>query len=175
MMIDPLITIVIATSLAILFLLAARHKLSEPLRFEAQLAAYRLVPDRLLTPFARTLPWIEVAVALGMLFAATRPVAGWIAAALLMSYALAMAVNLSRGRSKIDCGCGDTPQPLSVWLVLRNVILSAGAILLSAPVATRPLDLLDMLFAVLFVAAISLSYTMLEQLSRNHSLLMSKE
>ena len=174
-MIDPLITIVIATSLAILFLLAARHKLSEPARFEAQLAAYRLVPDRMLTPVARSLPWVEMAVALGMLFAVTRPLAGSIAAALLVSYGLAMAVNLRRGRSRIDCGCGDTPQPLSVWLLLRNALLAAGAILLSAPVATRPLDLLDMLFAILFVAAISLSYTMLEQLSRNHSLLTSKE
>lgn len=174
-MIDPLITIVIATSLAILFLLAARHKLSAPQRFEAQLAAYRVVPDRMLTPVARTLPWIEVAVALGMLFAATRPVAGWMAAALLAIYAIAMAVNLGRGRSKIDCGCGDTPQPLSAWLVLRNAILACAALLLSAPVAARPLGLLDMLFAVLFVAAISLSYMMLEQLSRNHTLLMNEE
>lgn len=174
-MIDPLITIVIATSLAILFLLAARHKLSAPDRFEAQLAAYRLVPDRMLTPVARLMPWIEIAVALGMLFAVSRPVAGLMAATLLAVYALAMAVNLLRGRSKIDCGCGDTPQPLSVWLLLRNAVLASGAVLLVAPVATRPLGALDMLFAVLFVAAISLSYTMLEQLSRNHTLLTSKE
>lgn len=174
-MIDPLIAIVIATSLAILFLLAARHKLGDPIRFEAQLAAYRLVPDRLLTPVARSLPWVEVAVAAGMLFAVTRPMAGWAAAGLLMMYALGMAVNLWRGRSKIDCGCGGTPQPLSTWLLLRNAILASGALLLSAPVATRPLDPLDMLFAVLLVAALSLSYTMLEQLSRNHTLLMSKE
>lgn len=174
-MIDPLITIVMATSLAILFLLAARHKLSAPARFEAQLAAYRLVPDRMLTPVARLMPWIEIAVALGMLFAVSRPIAGLMAATLLAVYALAMAVNLMRGRSKIDCGCGDTPQPLSVWLLLRNAVLASGAVLLFAPVATRPLGMLDMLFAVLFVAALSLSYTMLEQLSRNHTLLTSKE
>ena len=33
MMIDPLITVVIATSLALLFLLAARHKISARRRF----------------------------------------------------------------------------------------------------------------------------------------------
>jgi len=32
-----------------------------------------------------------------------------------------------------------------------------------------------MLFAVLFVAACSLSYTLFEQLSRNHTLLTDKE
>ena len=174
-MIDPLITIVIATSLAILFLLAARHKISAPRWFEAQLAAYRLVPDSLLTPTARVLPWIEVAVALGMLFDLTRPFAAITAALLLSVYAAAMAINLRRGRSAIDCGCGDTPQPLSSLLILRNTVLALGAILLLAPVATRQLSPLDMLFALLFVAICSLGYTMMEHLSRNHNLLTHKE
>ena len=94
---------------------------------------------------------------------------------LLATYALAMGINLSRGRSQIDCGCGDTPQSLSGLLVLRNCVLAIGALLLLAPVATRPLNALDMLFAVLFVAACSLSYTLFEQLSRNHTLLTDKE
>lgn len=174
-MIDPLITIVIATSLAILFLLAARHKLSAPLRFEAQLAAYRLLPDSLLTPVARALPWLELAVAMGMLFATTRPIAGVLAASLLTVYALAMAINLKKGRAKIDCGCGDAPQPLSPWLLLRNAVLVSGALLMLAPAVPRRLDVLDMLFAALFVVTFLLSYTMLEYLSRNHSLLTTKE
>lgn len=175
MMIDPLVTIVIATSLALLFLLAARHKFSAHRRFEAQLAAYRILPESLVTPVARVLPWIEVAVALSLLFAITRPAGAMLATALLAMYALAMGINLNRGRAQIDCGCGDTPQALSVLLVLRNVTLAAGALLLLAPVATRPLGALDMLFAVLFVAACSLSYTLFEQLSRNHTLLTDKE
>lgn len=174
-MIDPLIAIVIATSLSILFLLAARHKLGVPHRFEAQLAAYRIVPDSMLKPIVRLLPWIEVSVAIGLLFATMRPFAGVVAATLLSVYSLAMAVNLFRGRSMIDCGCGDTPQPLSIWLMLRNTVLATGAILLLVPVAIRQLGLLDVLFAVLLVAAISLSYTMFELLSRNHTLLTNKE
>jgi hypothetical protein len=174
-MIDPLIIIVIATSLAMLFLLAARHKVAAPRRFEAQLAAYRLVPDMLLTPSARLLPGIEIVVALGMLFAATRPVAGIVAALLLCVYAAAMAINLRRGRSRIDCGCGDTAQPLSSWLILRNIVLAGGALLMLAPVATRQPGTLDVLFAVLFVAACALCYTMMEQLFRNHNLLTYKE
>jgi hypothetical protein len=174
-MIDPLITIVIATSLAILFLLAARHKLSAPLRFKAQLSAYQLVPDNLLSPVTRVLPWIEIVIALSMLFAVSRPFGGIAAALLLSAYAVAMAINLRRGRSAIDCGCGDTPQPLSSWLVLRNLILAFGALLMLVPVAGRSLSMLDMLFALLFVVLCSLSYTMMEHLSRNHNLLTHKE
>lgn len=175
MMTDPLLIIVIATSLALLFLLAARHKISARHRFEAQLAAYRILPESLVSPVARVLPWIEIAVALSLLFAITRPVGASGAAALLIIYALAMAVNLSRGRAQIDCGCGDTPQALSGLLLLRNAVLASGALMLLAPVAARPLTLLDLLFAVLFVAAGALSYSMFEQLSRNHTLLTHKE
>ena len=175
MMIDPLLTIVIATSLALLFLMAARHKISAKRRFEAQLAAYRILPDSLVTPMARVLPWLEIAVAASLLFAITRPFGALMAATLLAMYALAMGINLRRGRSQIDCGCGDTPQPLSGLLILRNLLLAIGALLLIAPVATRPLGMLDMLFAVLFVAACSLSYSLFEQLSRNHTLLTHKE
>ncbi|WP_339858237.1 MauE/DoxX family redox-associated membrane protein [Pseudohongiella acticola] len=174
-MIDPLITIVIATSLALLFLLAARHKISAHRRFEAQLAAYRILPDSLVSPVARVLPWLEIAVAASLLFAITRPVGAVLAAAMLTLYALAMGINLKRGRSQIDCGCGDTPQSLSALLLLRNCVLTVGALLLLAPVATRPLNTMDMLFAVLFVAACSFSYSMFEQLSRNHTLLIDKE
>lgn len=175
MMIDPLVTIVIATSLALLFLLAARHKIMAQRRFEAQLAAYRILPESLVSPVARVLPWLEIAVAASLLFAITRPAGALIAALLLATYAVAMGINLTRGRSQIDCGCGDTPQALSGLLLLRNVMLASGALLLLAPVATRPLSMLDMLFAGLFVAACSLSYSMFEQLSRNHTLLTHKE
>lgn len=175
MMIDPLLTVVIATSLALLFLLAARHKISAQRRFEAQLAAYRILPESLVTPVARVLPWIEIAVAASLLFAITRPFGATMAATLLAMYAVAMGINLSRGRSQIDCGCGDTPQALSGLLLLRNSVLAVGALLLLAPVATRPLGMLDMVFAALFVAACSLSYSLFEQLSRNHTLLTDKE
>ncbi|MBU2097120.1 MAG: hypothetical protein KKD00_00005 [Gammaproteobacteria bacterium] len=121
------------------------------------------------------LPYIEVVVALGMLFDLSRPYAGLAAAILLAVYGIAMAINLNRGRSSIDCGCGDTPQPLSSWLVVRNFVLAAGAILTLAPIASRQLTALDMFFAVIFVVACSLCYTMMEHLSRNYYLLTHKE
>lgn len=174
-MIDPMIPLVIASSLAVLFLLAARHKIIAQPRFAAQLFAYHILPDVLVKPVAKVLPWIEIAVGAGLLFAMTRPFAAVAAATMLVMYLLAMAVNLVRGRAEIDCGCGDTPQSLSVWLLLRNAVLAIAALMLLTPVASRPLSLLDFTFAMMFIGACCASYQMLEQLTRNHTLIARKE
>ncbi|MFM7275424.1 MAG: MauE/DoxX family redox-associated membrane protein, partial [Gammaproteobacteria bacterium] len=53
------------------------------------------------------------------------------AAVLLAVFALAMGINLQRGRSGIDCGCfrGTLRQSLRIELVLRNILLLAAALL----------------------------------------------
>ncbi len=170
-MIDPLLPLVISTSLALLFFMAARHKLNDIRRFEAQLAAYQLVPDSLLRISAKTLPWIEMSLVFLLLIPFTRAFAALVAAVLLVAYAMAMAVNLSRGRSEIDCGCGDTPQPLSVMLLVRNTVLAAGALLLVVPVIDRSITTIDLVFVALFTAVLAMAYLMVEMLVKNHSLL----
>lgn len=170
-MIDPLLPLVISTSLALLFFMAARHKLNDIRRFEAQLAAYQLVPDSLLRISAKTLPWIEMSLVFLLLIPFTRAFAASVAAVLLVAYAMAMAVNLSRGRSEIDCGCGDTPQPLSVMLLVRNTVLAAGALLLVVPVIDRSITTIDLVLVALFTAVLAMAYLMVEMLVKNHSLL----
>jgi hypothetical protein len=64
-------------------------------------------------------------------------------AALLLAYAGVMTINLMRGRRFIDCGCGGATQPLSIGLVLRNVVLAVAAITALVPAPTRPLGWLD--------------------------------
>jgi len=171
MMIDPLLPLVISTSLALLFFMAARHKLSDNRRFEAQLAAYRLVPDSVLGVTAKALPWMEMSLVFLLLIPITRPFAGSVAAALLVIYALAMAVNIRRGRSEIDCGCGDKPQSLSVMLLIRNAVLTSGAVLLVIPVIERSITTVDLIFVALFTAVLAMAYLMVEQLVINHSVL----
>lgn len=170
-MIDPLLPLVISTSLALLFFMAARHKLGDNRRFEAQLAAYQIVPNPLLRISAKTLPWIEMSLVFLLLIPFTRAFAASITATLLVVYALAMAVNLSRGRSEIDCGCGDKPQTLSVMLLARNAVLAAGSLLLVVPVIERAITTTDLVFVVLFTAVLAMVYLMVELLVRNHSLL----
>lgn len=170
-MLDPLLPLVISTALALLFFMAARHKLRDNRRFEAQLAAYQLVPDSLLRISAKTLPWLEMSLVFMLLIPFTRPVAASAAATLLVLYAMAMALNIARGRSEIDCGCGDTPQPLSSLLLLRNAVLVSGALTLMLPVTERTITTGDLVLVALFTAVLSMAYLMVELLVKNHSLL----
>lgn len=173
-MIDPLITLIISTSLALLFFMAARHKMSAPHRFEAQLEAYDLLPASLVSPTARVLPIVEMAIVFLILIPATRPFAAFVASLLLTAYALAMAINLVRGRKDIDCGCGGQPQVLSAWLLLRNVVLVAGSCLLLVPNNGHAIAWSDIPFLFLMTAVLAMVYLLVEQLVRNQSNLTNR-
>lgn len=170
-MIDPLLPLVISTSLALLFFMAARYKFSDIRRFEAQLAAYRLVPDSMLGISAKALPWLEMSLVFLLMIPFTRPFAASVAATLLVMYAMAMAINIRRGRSEIDCGCGDKPQTLSVMLLVRNAVLAAGALVVVVPVIERAITIADLILVALFTAVLAMVYLLIEQLVSNHSVL----
>ena len=59
-----------------------------------------------------------------------------------------MTINLMRGRRFIDCGCGGATQPLSIGLVVRNVVLAIAAMIALVPAPTRPLGWLDIVSMV---------------------------
>lgn len=173
-MIDPLLTLVISMSLALLFFMAARHKMAAPRHFEGQLAAYDILPDVLVRPAARTLPWVEMAVVFLILVPMTRAFAAYLASLLLTTYALAMAVNLLRGRQDIDCGCGGQPQVLSAWLLARNAVLVAGSCLLLVPGDSRSLAWGDIPLLFLLTAVLAMVYLLVEQLVRNQSVMSNR-
>jgi uncharacterized membrane protein YphA (DoxX/SURF4 family) len=119
----PLVT---RLALAILFATAALAKLRRRRDFYATVLAYQLLPPRQAMGMATILPWTEVAIALGLI--AGFSVAAYAAAGLLLIYALAIGVNLARGRRNIDCGCSSSPRKLSIWLVVRNLMLAGAAL-----------------------------------------------
>ena len=82
--------------------------------------------------------------------------------------AAAIAINLLRGRSHIDCGCGDTPVLLSYWLVLRNALLAGGAAVLLLP-ATGDAALLSWLAILPGALVLILCYVAMAQLLDNAS------
>ena len=129
MMRELLFTLETATVLtgALVFVRAAAFKLRDVEAFADALAAYRILPIGAVEPAARALPIVEVACALALVAPPTR-IAGEIAAVvLLVIFALAMGLNLLRGRREIDCGCGDPSrrQPLAWSLVARNLAFAA--------------------------------------------------
>jgi len=99
-------------------------------------ANYRLLPEALVGVVASALPGAELAIGLALL--AGLRVAVVPAALLLIVFAGAMAINLHRGRSHIDCGCGrsELRQTLRWSLVLRNLALAAVVLPRLLPAAT---------------------------------------
>ena len=135
-MVDPAVGALVLLWIALLFVSAAIHKVRDLRRFEEIFTAYGLVPLPAAWRPARIVPVLEVLVAAGLLLAATRRVAVFAGIALLSAYAVAIAVNLRRGRRDLACGCGgpDERRPIAPWMVWRNVLLA----LLLAAVAMLP-------------------------------------
>jgi hypothetical protein len=142
---DPVLDITLRSALALLFGAAAVHKLRAPADFRDALAGYRLVPVRATGVVAIALALVEVATAAAFGLALPGVVAPVAAVSLLCVYSAAIGVNLARGRSDIDCGCGGTAthQPLSPGLLVRNAVLAAGALLCLRSVDPRPLVWVD--------------------------------
>jgi hypothetical protein len=132
----------------LVFILAATQKAQHWRVFSAVLANYRLLPKVLVTPVAALLPPAEMLVGILLLSAQIRPVGALAAMFLLVLFAAAMAINLRRGRSEIDCGCGRSflKQTLSWILVARNAVLAA--LLVPALFVTTAMPMPDLLSGV---------------------------
>ena len=146
---DPLIELILLGALAVLWLAAAGHKARDLSAFRATLADYRLLPPAWTAAAAPVLVAGELLLATALLVPATRRAALLASACLLGTYSAAIAINLARGRRHIDCGCMGPAlaQPLSGWLLARNAVLIAAALVCLQPVAARPLVWLDLVSA----------------------------
>ena len=87
---------------------------------------YRLLPRFTVPVVAAVLPPVELALGLLLLSAQAMPWAQFGAMLLLVLFAAAMAINIRRGRTHIDCGCGRSflKQSLRWSLVARNGTLA---------------------------------------------------
>ncbi|GAA0303373.1 hypothetical protein GCM10009087_11490 [Sphingomonas oligophenolica] len=132
-----------ALGVGMIFTHAGISKLQHKELLAGIVANYRLLPEPLVAPVARVLPLVELALGLALLADGQRA-AVLPAALLLLAFAGAMAINIRRGRTHIDCGCGRSQlrQTVSWPLVWRNLALVALVLprLLPAP-GTSGLDL----------------------------------
>ena len=175
-MIDPLILQTIELGMALLLLSAAWHKFRSLQYFRDSLRDYALLPEWALLPASILLPATESVLGLCWLMSLATNTAATATASLLAVYSAAIAINVARGRVHIGCGCngpaGDAvEQPVSVGLIIRNLILIAVALIASAPASSRELGAVDylILFASLLTAL--LLYAATNQLLANNSLI----
>ncbi len=122
-------------ALAAVIWLGALDKLRHFGDFHTAVGAYRLLPGGLTWAFAALFVCAEMAAGTLLLFDAGR-VAGAVVAILLVGIAsVAVAVNLVRGYTDIDCGCGGLAHfspGLSWWMVVRNAGLLVLAFMVMA-------------------------------------------
>jgi len=130
----PEAIIAVRTLIALIFLSAAVGKMRNWQIFRGVVANYRLLPPVLVGPVTYVLPPAEAAIGAALPTGLLTPWLPAAAAGLLGVFAVAMGINLLRGRRYIDCGCfqGTLKQPLSWILVTRNgllasLLLAAGA------------------------------------------------
>lgn len=169
MLIDPAISTALSLPLAALLAAAAAHKAIAPAEFSSVLRDYRVIPDSLAPLLAPAVILVEAMLAGGLLAPISRSFAGFGAAVLFAIYAAAIAVNLIRGRTGIDCGCsfGRATGRLSSALLFRNAALILSALVAASPVSARALGVFDFASAVLFTLAVGALYLAGESLASN--------
>jgi uncharacterized membrane protein YphA (DoxX/SURF4 family) len=156
--IDPSIALAARLLGALVFAAAVAGKMKHRHELAGVVANYRLLPEPLAAPVAWMIVGLECLAVL-LLVSGVGLVAGAaLAIVLLAGFALAMGINLARGRREIDCGCFQSGlrQRLSMALVARNVLLAALlSPILAAPVpGATPLQWVDGLAAGLAAYAL---------------------
>ena len=160
MAIDPAFRGLGAFALALIFGASATMKLRDLEMFEGSLANYQLAPLWLEKPLAFLIPILECAAAVALLITSTRAIAAMTLLALLTVFTAAIAINLARGRTNIDCGCFGPAlrQELSGWLLLRNLFLMIMAAMVVLPPNGRAIETLDEVTIVLGAMTLVLLY-----------------
>jgi hypothetical protein len=166
MTIDPAIAALIVTCMALLFAVAATHKLRDLRRFDEIFTAYGLLPLAARLHLSRAVPLLEALVAGGLLLDVARSAAACVGIVLLLGYAGAITVNLLRGRRELACGCGgpDDRRPIAPWMVGRNVLCALLLSPVMLPWSPRPLELTDGVTIGFGTATAALVYLCLDRL-----------
>lgn len=167
---DPVISALVSVLFAALFLAASAHKFADRRRFRRVLEEWRVLPPALTPAAAWAVPMLELALGLAWAAGLARAATAAASASLLAAYGALMALNLMRGRARIDCGCGvGSGRPLSYGLVARNVALAACALLPPAGDAARALGALDHFTVAACALALAASYGAAGQLLANRA------
>ena len=169
MILDPVIGILTMASVALLFASAAVHKLRDLARFDEVFSAYGMIPAISRLRISWLVPVAEILVAAGLAGSLTRPYAAVLGMLLLSAYAVAIAVNLRRGRRDLACGCGgpDERRPIAAWMVWRNILIALAVATAFAPWMDRALTMTDGVTVVFGLMTVALIYLCADQLFGN--------
>jgi hypothetical protein len=163
---------VVRLGISVIFALSCAHMLRDSSAHRSIVAAYRLLPVWAVPIVATLLALANGGVAVLLLPSTTAQPASLAGATLLLVYAAAMQINVSRGRTDIDCGCGGAPgQRISTSLVVRNMVLAL--MLFAAALCPSPgvFDVIGMVTLVGGAASFAALYFAASQLLANRAAL----
>lgn len=132
---QPHVQLLLRLVLGGLLVLAGIAKLADRASFRQAVAEYEILPPAFERPFAALLPWAEVSLGALLLLGLGTTAAAALAAPLFLTFAVAIGVNLARGRN-FDCHCfgaaqsdqiGGTALVRALALALVAVVIAAGA------------------------------------------------
>lgn len=155
--------------LSLVFLRGLLHKFGSYAEFVGNVRDYRLIPEALVPGAAGALVGLELLTAIGLVIPQTRITAALVAAGLLALYGVAIAINLQRGRTTIDCGCGGGGQGISSLHVVRNGLLLLFAIPVVAYEGPVPTGFGVSLAASGCVLALWVTFVIFDQLLGNRT------
>ena len=118
--------------IAAVFLLACLHKIVSPYDFARVVSKYALLPDVAVNVFALCLPWIELVLALALIFSRSfREAAAWGSVVLLLMFIGAISIKLLQG-ADIDCGCFSSAAAAGSAIGPANLFRNTGLLILCA-------------------------------------------
>jgi putative oxidoreductase len=123
------IEVILSTALGIIFLVSAVPKLRHPNGFILAVLEYRVLSPHLSWFYARLIPPLEFLLALMLLTGTAVRSAAVVMSVLLLSFIIAVGINLARGRD-LDCHCFGKAarRPIGWRLLLQDVALLVAAI-----------------------------------------------
>lgn len=129
----PYFLVIVRCFLSFLFLISSISKIREPHSFVKTVAAYRLLPEMVIRPFAFSLPWIELILGMVLLLGWETRLAAGATGVLYFLFSIALLINLLRGQKNLGCGCfgAKSNHKITSWLVFRDIGLMLAAVVIS--------------------------------------------
>ncbi len=124
--------------LAGIFLYSGYVKIQEPLQFAVAIAGYKMVPDDMVFPLARFLPWLEIVLGYNILIGWKLRYNAVAAGALLLFFIVILSITIGRGIDA-NCGCFSLDERISPKTVARDSLILLPAIFLSIESRLRKL------------------------------------
>lgn len=104
---DRRVVLLFRVVLGVTFIYASLDKIAHPEQFARIVYNYKILPEFLINVFAVSLPWVEFAAGLFLIFGIFTESASLVICTLLVVFIIAISINLFRGIN-LNCGCFST-------------------------------------------------------------------